>query len=106
MRCDATPSPASKNFRARTAKPKRPKQAKQHNEINPFHSSLPSASGIELIELGGITPTSVTTAVMLVGGVRSYSGFRISRLGAFCSVSVEGDLVSGKEAKKSPTGAG
>lgn len=31
----------------------------------------PSASGIELMELGGITPTSVTTAVILEGGVRS-----------------------------------
>lgn len=31
----------------------------------------PSASGIELIELGGITPTSVTTAVILEGGVKS-----------------------------------
>jgi hypothetical protein len=38
---------------------------------------LPSANGIELIELGGMTPTSVTTAVMLVEGVKSYSGFNI-----------------------------
>ena len=32
---------------------------------------LPSANGMELIELGGMTPTSVTTAVILVGGVKS-----------------------------------
>jgi hypothetical protein len=31
--------------------------------------------------LGGINPTSVTTTVMHVGGVRSYRGFRISRFG-------------------------
>ena len=36
-----------------------------------YYSSRPRATGIELIELGGITPTSVTTAVMHVGGVRS-----------------------------------
>lgn len=35
------------------------------------------------IEVGGITPTSVTTAVMFFGGVRSYNGFKISRLVAF-----------------------
>ena len=35
------------------------------------------------IEVGGITPTSVTTAVMLFGGVRSYNGFKISRLAEF-----------------------
>jgi len=35
------------------------------------------------IEVGGITPTSVTTAVIFFGGVRSYNGFRISRLGVF-----------------------
>ena len=33
--------------------------------------SRPKARGMELIESGGITPTSVTTAVMLDGGVRS-----------------------------------
>jgi hypothetical protein len=42
---------------------------------------FPSASGIELMLLGGIKPTSVTTAVMHVGGVKSYNGFRISRFG-------------------------
>ena len=36
-----------------------------------YQRSRPSASGIELIELGGMTPTSVTTAVMVEGGVRS-----------------------------------
>ena len=36
-----------------------------HNDV------LPRARGIELILLGGIKPTSVTTAVMYVGGVRS-----------------------------------
>lgn len=35
------------------------------------------------IEVGGITPTSVTTAVIFVGGVRSYNGFKISRLVVF-----------------------
>lgn len=29
--------------------------------------------------LGGISPTSVTTAVMDDGGVKSYNGFRMSR---------------------------
>jgi len=37
----------------------------------------------------GITPTSVTTVVISFGGVRSYNGFRISRLGVF---SVASDL--------------
>ncbi len=41
----------------------------------------PNANGIELIASGGITPASVTTAVMLDGGVRSYNGLRISRFG-------------------------
>lgn len=41
---------------------------------------LPSARGIELMLLGGIKPTSVTTAVIYVGGVKSYSGFSFSRL--------------------------
>lgn len=36
-----------------------------------YNVCLPSANGIELIELGGMTPTSVTTVVMLVGGVKS-----------------------------------
>jgi len=35
------------------------------------------------VEVGGITPTSVTTAVISFGGVRSYNGFGISRLGMF-----------------------
>ena len=35
------------------------------------------------IEVGGITPTSVTTAVIFFGGVRSYNGFNISRFVAF-----------------------
>ena len=47
----------------------------------PYHIRRPNASGMELIESGGITPTSVTTAVILDGGVRSYNGSRISRLG-------------------------
>ena len=34
----------------------------------------------EPIEFGGMIPTSVTTAVICVGGVRSYNGLRISRL--------------------------
>lgn len=32
---------------------------------------LPKAAGMDDMELGGITPTSVTTAVMYDGGVRS-----------------------------------
>lgn len=35
---------------------------------------LPSAMGIELMLLGGMSPTSVTTAVIHVGGVKSYNG--------------------------------
>ena len=35
------------------------------------------------IEVGGITPTSVTTAVIFFGGVKSYNGFKISRLAVF-----------------------
>ena len=50
-------------------------------KMNLYSVCRPSAKGIELIELGGIKPTSVTTAVMLAGGVRSYKGCRISRFG-------------------------
>lgn len=39
----------------------------------------PSARGIELILFGGINPTSVTTTVIHVGGVKSYKGLSISR---------------------------
>lgn len=46
-----------------------------------YNVVFPSARGIELILLGGMSPTSVTTAVMYVGGVKSYNGFNISR---FC----------------------
>ena len=46
-----------------------------------YNVAFPSAKGIELILLGGMSPTSVTTAVMYVGGVKSYNGFSISR---FC----------------------
>ena len=46
-----------------------------------YNVVFPSARGIELILLGGMSPTSVTTAVMYVGGVKSYNGFSISR---FC----------------------
>lgn len=45
---------------------------------NTYKFCLPSAKGIELIELGGMIPTSVTTAVMLEGGVRSYKGLSLS----------------------------
>lgn len=48
-----------------------------------YHSNLPNVMGMALMEFGGMTPTSVTTAVIFVGGVRSYSGLRISRFGAF-----------------------
>lgn len=41
--------------------------------------TLPSAPGIDDIELGGIMPTSVTTAVMHDGGVKSYNGLKIER---------------------------
>ena len=67
--------------------------------------SRPSATGIELIEFGGITPTSVTTAVMLVGGVRSYNGLRISRLGRLWSINDSRGFVRGNEENKSPIGA-
>jgi len=50
--------------------------------MNLCHSeALPRAKGIELILLGGISPTSVTTAVIYVGGVRSYKGFNFSKFG-------------------------
>ena len=39
--------------------------------IHGVYNNRPRATGMELIELGGITPTSVTTAVMQFGGVRS-----------------------------------
>ena|ERR1700726_4476321 len=56
-----------------------------------YNASFPRADGMELIELGGIIPTSVTTAVILVGGVRSYSGLRISRFGwRACSLGTDG----------------
>lgn len=52
---------------------------------NPAHhapiDALPSAPGIDDIELGGIMPTSVTTAVMHDGGVKSYNGLKIERFG-------------------------
>ena len=44
---------------------------------------LPRAIWIVPIEVGGITPTSVTTAVIFLGGVRSYNGFNISRFVVF-----------------------
>lgn len=56
-------------------------------------------------ESGGMTPTSVTTAVILEGGVRSYSGLRISRFGLLCRTSISGDLLRGKEEKMSFIGA-
>jgi hypothetical protein len=37
---------------------------------------------MELIELGGMIPTSVTTAVTFAGGVRSYRGLRTLRFGS------------------------
>ena len=61
---------------------------------------------MELIEFGGMTPTSVTTAVMEVGGVRSYNGLRISRFGRFWSVKASRGFVRGKDENKSPIGAG
>ena len=36
-------------------------------------------SGIHANELGGMMPTSVTTAVILVGGVKSYNGLNCNR---------------------------
>lgn len=66
---------------------------------------LPSAKGIELIEFGGMIPTSVTTAVMLEGGVRSYKGLRISRFGVDCRVRESLGRVIGKVDKKVLAGA-
>lgn len=42
---------------------------------------LPSALGMELILLGGMRPTSVTTAVIEDEGVKSNRGSKISKLG-------------------------
>ena len=50
---------------------------------NDYIICLPRAIWIVPIEVGGITPTSVTTAVIFLGGVRSYNGFNISRFVAF-----------------------
>jgi hypothetical protein len=50
-------------------------------------------------------PTSVTTAVMLDGGVRSYSGFKISRFSSDSSASVSRALHEGKVESRAPTGA-
>ena len=36
-------------------------------------------NGIHANELGGMMPTSVTTAVILVGGVKSYNGLNCNR---------------------------
>ena len=58
------------------------------------------------MESGGMTPTSVTTAVMFVGGVRSYRGLRISRLAALCRARASRGFVRGKFWKRSPDGAG
>ncbi len=48
---------------------------------------IPKVRGIEAIEFGGMMPTSVTTAVILAGGVRSYNGLRICRFADDCVVS-------------------
>lgn len=67
---------------------------------------FPSAKGMELILLGGINPTSVTTTVIHVGGVRSYRGLRISRFGVggrsfvFCFVS---EILAGAAYKDWPS---
>ena len=61
---------------------KLPKSYLPNRHVHNFDYNVvfPSARGIELILLGGMSPTSVTTAVMYVGGVKSYNGFSISRL--------------------------
>lgn len=56
------------------------------------------------IEVGGITPTSVTTAVMFLGGVRSYSGFKISRLVLFSVASDWRGIESGNVENIPPNG--
>lgn len=48
------------------------------------------------IDVGGITPTSVTTAVIFFGGVKSYNGFKISRLVEFSVASDSGGIEMGK----------
>lgn len=48
------------------------------------------------IDVGGITPTSVTTAVIFFGGVRSYNGFKISRLAVFSVASDSRGVEMGK----------
>jgi hypothetical protein len=57
------------------------------------------------MELGGMIPTSVTTAVMLLGGVKSYNGFRISRLVSGWRVRVLFDRFVGKVVRNVPIGA-
>lgn len=61
--------------------------------------------GIELIELGGTMPTSVTTAVIFAGGVRSYNGLRISRFGFGTVVSASRGMTDGKVSCATPGGA-
>lgn len=61
---------------------------------------FPNANGMELILLGGINPTSVTTAVIHVGGVRSYKGFKISRFGdceSDCEYFVAFEILAGAD---------
>jgi hypothetical protein len=70
-----------------------------------YNVCFPRANGIELIELGGIIPTSVTTAVMLVGGVKSYRGLRISKLDCDWMASEDFGRERGNEENRSPTGA-
>lgn len=73
-----------------------------HIKLEGPHTKRPNASGIELIASGGMTPASVTTAVMLDGGVRSYNGLRISRLGWFWITRESGDWFRGKDENGSP----
>jgi hypothetical protein len=57
------------------------------------------------MEFGGIIPTSVTTAVILLGGVRSYKGLRISKFVSDCKASVSLLRFEGKVERNVPIGA-
>lgn len=83
------------------------------NKINPAYywtetsyvDCLPKVSGIELMELGGMMPTSVTTAVIFDGGVRSYNGLRISRFGDASRVNDDWGITDGNEWNAAVEGA-
>lgn len=64
-------------------------------------SYRPNANGIKLIELAGMIPTSVTTAVISFAEVRSYRGLNNSKFefGRRSSMSFELGITDGYEGK-------